>query len=400
MQQPERVIDVVGTTDEESARVRLLFRMGAARFNARWRFSDSERPDLLLLDPATPLGAAAREVSLQLRHTFITLVDVGTEDGADWALRRPLKLDAMVRMVNLLCPPPLEKPAAAPSVNLVSQGENFFDLDLGDSLAKQFDDGLPDVKPAQIVRGQGAHDVDGLFRRDPMANTPEMLIPHRLGANTSVEFTEAPTLRTQARLDEIAERIGAREVEIAPNIDPRLRRSALEDTSSFPLLDYLTKPILGGPSRIEMGGLPPLVLDPVNEAYHADVDLPALELYCLQELSRSSFKALTSTELAQVRVKIPAKPWLRLRWQVRYLTAEGKLSSQLDPGGKFKLQRPIELARDYPTAYRVSSAMLREFLPLHEIAKVAKVGMTEVINVVNAYDSVNLLDAQLRERFR
>ncbi|MCG6118942.1 MAG: hypothetical protein MEQ07_12280 [Aquimonas sp.] len=394
--QPECIVDVVGASEAETARLRLLFRMGAGRFASRWRFSDSEPPDLVFVDPADSLGEAAREAAAQAGRTCICLVEPGTEDGPDWALRRPLKLDAIVRMVNTLCAP-APVPAPEQAGRIVSQGENFFDVDLGDTAAAA--DALPEVRMPEIVRGHGAHDVEALFRRDPMANTTDMLVPHRLADDTSVEFTEGPTARTSARIDNTAERMGNHEQREAPNIDPRLRRSAVEDTRVFPLLDYLGKGLLGAAARIELGGLPALVLDPVNQCYHAEGDLSALELYCLQDLPFTGFKPLTSSELGQVRSALPAKPWIRLRWLVRYLTSEGKLSSQLDPGGKFRIERPLELARDYPTAYRVSTAMLRDLQPLHEIAKQANTGMTEVINVVNAYEACSLLQAQLRERF-
>jgi hypothetical protein len=400
MQNGEKIIDTVGCSEEEVARLRLLFRMGAARFKSRWKFSESEPPDLVLLDPETEWGRAARDIARQAERPYICIVDLGAEDGPDWALRRPLKLDAIVRMVNLLCAPAPVAAPAEPVIKVVSQGENFFDLDLGEEPAAALDDGLPSIQLPEIVRGFGAHDIEGLFKRDPLANTAEALVPHRIGEGTAIEFTEGPTLRTAARIDETAERLRAMEAREAPNIDPSLRRVSTQDTRRFPLIDYLTQPLLGAPERIEMPGLPWLVLDPVAQSYHSDADLPALELYCLQELPRAAFAQLTSAELAAVRARVPAKPWIRLRWQVRYLTSNGKLSSQLDPAGRFRIERPIELARDYPAAFRVSTALLRELQPLHEIAKQAKASMTEVINVVNAYESVNLLESQLRERFR
>lgn len=401
MQDAEKIIDTVGCSEEEAARLRLLFRMGASRFKSRWRFSDSDSPDLILLDPHAELGRAAREVAQQIGRPYISIVDLGTEDGTDWALRRPLKLDAIVRMVNLLCAPaPVQKPAAEPALKVVSQGENFFDLDLGDGAPAASSDGLPSVRMPEIVRGFGAHDVEALFKRDPLAHTSEVLVPHRLADDTGIEYTDGPTQRSVARIDETAERLRTLEAKDAPNIDPALRRVVAKDTRSFPLIDYLTQPLLGAPERIEMPGLPWLVLDPVSQSYHSDAELPALELYCLQDLPRTAFMQLTSAELAAVRARVPAKPWLRLRWQVRYLTSNGKLSSQLDPAGRFRIERPIELARDYPAAFRVSTSMLRELQPLHEIAKQAKASMTEVINVVNAYESVSMLESQLRERFR
>lgn len=400
MQNGEKIIDTVGCSEEEVARLRLLFRMGAARFKSRWKFSESEPPDLVLLDPETELGRAAREIARQADQTFISIVDLGAEDGADWALRRPLKLDAIVRMVNLLCAPAPVAVPAEPVMKMVSQGENFFDVDLGEEPPAPHDDGLPNIQLPEIVRGFGAHDVEGLFKRDPLANTAEALVPHRLSERTAIEYTEGPTLRTAARIDETAERLRKLEAKEAPNIDPGLRRGNTQDTRRFPLIDYLTQPLLGAPERIEMPGLPWLVLDPVTQSYHSDAELPALELYCLQELPRAAFAQLTSAELASVRARAPAKPWIRLRWQVRYLTSNGKLSTQLDPAGRFRIEHPIELARDYPAAFRVSTAMLRELQHLHEIAKQAKASMTEVINVVNAYESVSLLESQLRERFR
>jgi hypothetical protein len=44
--------------------------------------------------------------------------------------------------------------------------------------------------------------------------------------------------------------------------------------------------------------------------------------------------------------------------------------------------------------------MMRGLMPLHEIAKLANAGMNEVIDVVNAYDTIGYLEHEMRPRFK
>jgi len=396
----ERIIDYIGGSDDETARLRLLLRMAGGKLKARWRFSDSEPPDVLLLDPETMLGQAARDAALEAQQVFISVVDLGVEDGPDWALRRPIKLDALVRMLNALMPTAAVAPSIKPSSVIVSQGESFFDLDLNDAhipgAASAFASGGTASTPRQIQE-----DYDALFKRDPMANTVEAIVPHSLDTHTSIEYTDSPTARTQAKIDLTEDRVLLRKTQLGdPNIDPTLRRQVVTDDRSYPLSDYLDGPLLGAAEVIEWSGLPLLVIDPVEKVYHSPADLSGLELYALQRLPRNQFKSVTRMDLGRYREMYPAKPLARLRWLIRYLGSGGQLSAQLDPGGSFRLTRYLELARDYPVAFRVSSVMMRGLMPLHEIAKLANAGMNEVIDVVNAYDVIGYLEHEMRPRFK
>ena len=396
----ERIIDYIGSSEEEAARLRLLLRMAGGKLKSRWRFSDADTPDLLLIDPDTAMGRAAREAALEADRPYICIVDLGVEDSADWALRRPVKLDALVRMLNTLAPPAI--PLAAPSqpAVIVSQGESFFDLDLDDAhipaAASAFASG-----GGKATQRTHAVDHDALFRRDPMANTVEAIVPHALDTNTRIEYTDAPTARTQAKIDRSDDRVLLQKSQPGdPNIDPTMRRQVVSDDRSYPLSDYLDGPLLGAAEVIEWSGLPLLVLDPVEKVYHSPADLSGLELYALQRLPRSQFGSLTRMDLGRYREMYPAKPLARLRWLVRYLASGGQLAAHLDPGGTFRLTRYLELARDYPIAFRISSVMMRGQLPLHEIAKLANAGMNEAIDVVNAYDAIGYLEHEMRTRFK
>ncbi|HRF55222.1 MAG TPA: hypothetical protein PK027_12310 [Aquimonas sp.] len=396
----ERIIDYIGGSEDETARLRLLLRMAGGKLKARWRFSDSETPDLLLLDPETSLGRTAREAAIEAHQTFISVVDLGVEDGADWALRRPIKLDALVRMLNALMPTRVADQPRKPAPVIVSQGESFFDLDLNDahipSAASAFAaDGIAST-PRQVQE-----DYDALFKRDPMANTVEAIVPHSLHTDTSIEYTDSPTARTHAKIDLTEDRVVLRKTQLGdPNIDPTLRRQVHADDRSYPLSEYLDGSLLGAAEMIEWSGLPLLVIDPVEKVFHSPADLAGLELYALQRLPRNQFKSLTRMDLGRYREMYPAKPLARLRWLIRYLGSGGQLSTQLDPGGSFRLTRYLELAKDYPVAFRISSVMMRGLMPLHEIAKLANAGMNEVIDVVNAYDTIGYLEHEMRPRFK
>jgi hypothetical protein len=105
---------------------------------------------------------------------------------------------------------------------------------------------------------------------------------------------------------------------------------------------------------------------------------------------------LTTTELARVRDDQPAQPYSRLIWLATLVRSGGRLASHLDPGGRYKLKDGVQVEADQPSHARVGNVM-RDMAKLNEIAAVSGVPMSEVFDVINAYEAVHALETEKRQ---
>lgn len=396
----EKTLTFVGATDEEVAHLRLLLRRAAPRLDCQWRWATHESADLLVVKPVGLPAESARAHAAEQGSRCIVVgseAEVAPLAATELRLDYPFQLDAVVAALN----EPVRASVVVPAVTPMSGDELFNDL--YETTAPTFDpNDLPDFPDEIPVRRQppGWDESEALFRRDPLASSPQVLLPGALDMRTGVEYTQEATARTEARIADrpVAENPFAEAG--SPNIDPALRRRAPPDRTSHPLSAYLDDELLlGGPSRLEMTGAPPLVLDPKQRHYHAAQDLDALAAYARRKIRRDEWQPVTSQELTELRARTPGKPYERLKWLEVLLGSQGRLASHLDPGGTYKLKRWFEVPHAYPQHYRISRAMLRP-MRLHELAATSRATMEEVFELVSAYDAIGLLEHQVRERLR
>ncbi|HET9485752.1 MAG TPA: hypothetical protein VFO79_17445, partial [Xanthomonadales bacterium] len=96
----EKTLAVVGCTDEATAHLRLLMRKGAHRLVHRWQFGSEEEADFVVVDPDDIYGAVAR-VRASARHMPFAIYCDDEHIGTDQlVLRRPLKLENVVDVLN------------------------------------------------------------------------------------------------------------------------------------------------------------------------------------------------------------------------------------------------------------------------------------------------------------
>ena len=150
-----------------------------------------------------------------------------------------------------------------------------------------------------------------------------------------------------------------------------------------------------GPLLIERAGMPKLVLDPAGDTYYANAPLSRLEPYFLDPLKGNECRQLARSRLEELRTTAPGRPLVQLHWMGAMLRSNGCLGAHLDPGGTYRVQRWMSVYGEYRKQYRIATLMMRP-LRLHEIARKAEATMTEVFDVVNAYDAVGLLEWQPR----
>ncbi|MFC4728302.1 hypothetical protein [Coralloluteibacterium thermophilus] len=392
----ERIIDYIGVSDEEVAHLRLILRKLARRLPERWTLGPEARADMVLVDPGSVAGDAAQQRAFE---RGVPCVAVRRADGPEpfgRTLRLPLREDEVHDLLAGFEP---SGGTVAP-VPLISHGIDFFVTDIGEDfqIDPELLSAVPDARLVEPVPADDAvPDPDVLFRRDPFEQTVHALVPGALDSGTEVEYVAETSARAAARAED-RDPLGAPAGE-APNVSPRLHRRA-QDEGSWPLRDYLLLPVVRGPSRIQLAGLPPLVIDPKREAYDAPVPLPDLELYCIQPLRRADWHPLSSAEIEALHASGRLRPWRRLLWMDRLVASGGNLDPHFDRAGTFWITRPLDIEDDYPHHARIVAAMAQP-RRLHEIAQVAEAPMGDVFDVVNAFDAIGDLawEPKVREEW-
>ena len=155
-------------------------------------------------------------------------------------------------------------------------------------------------------------------------------------------------------------------------------------------LDALLK---RGALLIRRPGLPPLLVDPVTELFHTSARMCELEPYFLDPLQGHEYQRVGGSQLARLQAEHEGRPLARLRWLNAFLRSNGYLAKHLDPTANYKLRHWLPLDNDYRKQHRIALTLMRE-APLHEIAAHAKAKMADVFDVVNAYDTLGLLETR------
>jgi hypothetical protein len=393
-----RIIDCIGASDEDIAHIRLLLRSSTIHLVDRWRWGTEDNADIVVVDARSLIGDSALRRTQQRGIACARLIEAGDTAPDGRFLRKPLKREDLVGLLN-----GIGGSTVAP-LSILTQGDDFFDLDLGEPDFSDIEELEWSLNPETAARREETRREHEAFhemlRRDPLADAPQFLMPEKLDEGVGVEFVRDTTARSASRAEATRHPYVGQGFDDS-SVDPTFRREAgvpEDENAKHPLLDYLHTSLLGGPARIVLPDTPPLVLDPKNKVFHAEGRLPALEPYCRQPLRLGDWQRLVNSDMAALRQTVPERPYARLVWMERFIRSNGYLASHLDPGGTYKLTRWLELGSDYSRAFLVGANMMHP-LKLHEIARASGVHLAEVFDVVNAYDAIGYLEWTHRERF-
>jgi hypothetical protein len=402
----KRIIDCIGASDEDIAHLRLLLRTAKIHLRDIWHWGPELKADIVIVDTRSMIGDSALPRTLQRGIACVQLIEADGQAPEGRYLRKPLRREDLVELLNGVGKSTIEPLA------ILTQGDDFFDLDLGEddhSLNLTDHDlterDLTERDPPELDIAHRRNEVEreheefeAIFRRDPLEHKPQFLMPDQFDSDAGIEYVHETTSRSATRAVAIANPF-AREAVAASSIDPSFRRDmeAREiGATTHALTDYLGGRLLGGPARIRLPGAPALVVDPKEQVYHAESDLRSLEIYVREPLRMDGWERLVNSELIAIRASVPAKPYLRLQWMARYITSDGYLASHLDPGGSYRLTRWLQLAHDYPRAFRIGGQMLNP-LRLGELARASGATMAEVFDVINAYEAIGYVEWKHRE---
>jgi hypothetical protein len=374
----ELTIEYIGPSDEDRAHLRLLMRRLGDALSTRWRWGDEQRADALFVDPATLSGQMAR-VRAREAGMRCVLVDAPAEAPNERTLPRPFRAEALRETLDAIA---AERAAAATPPRAASPFADGLSFDV---------DPLAPSAPRATVAGPSADEAEALFRR-PIDPAPRPRLP-RLADLEAAGLVEAepPTARSLLR--------SARPSGPGDAAPSTVTRSGARKAVRLPLLDYLVQPILGGPGRIEADGLPPLALDPKEQAFHSPAPLAALRPWLRREIAVQDWLPLTGARLRELRETEPARDLLHLRWLAALDAADGSLPRRLDPGGHFSLAAPFEPAPDFPQHRRIAQALAQP-IRLHELAAATGVPMGTVFDAVAALDAIGLVACRPRQRLQ
>ena len=386
-----RIIDCIGASDEDIAHLRLLLRTAKIHLRDIWHWGAELKADIVIVDTRSMIGESARRRTLERGIACAQLIEANAPALEGRHLRKPLRREDLVDLLN-----GVGGSTVAP-LAILTQGDDFFDLDLGEH---EHLGELPSVDVAhRHTEVEREHEAfEAMFRRDPLEHKPQFLMPDQFDSDVGIEYIGETTARSESRAVATGNPF-AREDVATDSIDPSFRRDmeAREiGATTHALADYLSGRLLGGFARIQLPGVPELVLDPKEQVYHAQSDLRSLEAYVREPLRMDAWDRLVNFEMAAIRERMPAKPYSRLQWMARYITSDGYLAAHLDPGGSYRLTRWLELAHDYPRAFRIGAQMLKP-MRLDEIARASGATIAEVFDVINAYDAIGYVEWTHRE---
>lgn len=386
----EKYLAVVGLGEEDIAHLRLLLRMVAGQLEHRWRWGAEENADLVIVDPGDLAGQLGRNRAYSGgRRCAVFSQSEPLRDG-ERRLTTPLKAENVVAIMN-------GSTAAGGRLNVpvLQQNDDFYNLG---SLNAEFE--LEDEETAAARSHQRESEpalgLDEMLKPDAESARPQFAVPGRLNADTRIEGTPGVSARGERRVADSVEGLRKPQQPSAGiNIGAHIERAPAADSGKHPLRDYLRSPLLGGPATISFKGAPNLTLDPKERVFHATGNLRALSPYCGIDLPRAAWRPVTTHDLARLRAEQPAQAYSRLVWLDALTRSSGHLTSHLDPGGRYRLKRREQAEADFPQHAGILAALMAP-AKLNEIAATSGRSMTEVFDVVNAYDAIGLIEVERR----
>ncbi|MBS0213216.1 MAG: hypothetical protein JSR26_08585 [Proteobacteria bacterium] len=364
----QQIIQSVGTNDEDTAHLRLLLRVVREELEDEWAWGTEAKANLVVVDPIRLIGEAAMRRANQRGVACVQLIGESDPKPAEGLyVRRPIGRAAFVAVLNLV--------SKGGPVAQVSEEwhDEFSELDLGG-----IDVAVLDSIQSSVVPGSATAAADA---EPPPVQTvaPPVAAP--------AAPAPVPTATESAVHKQLDGMLGG---EVRKHIDPKAR---------YPLIFYLERGVFSGPARIELPGIPALVLDPDEQVFLARGLLRMLEPYASEPLKFGDWKLLGDPEWEHVRRTASARPYVRLKWMDSYIHSDGFLAKHLDPNACYRLNNRLDLAGDYPRAFRVGTHMTVA-RKLHEVARMSAVGLDEVFNVINAYECIGYVECVAGERGR
>lgn len=384
----EKYLTAVGLQEEQTAHLRLLLRRLAPALAQRWIWGGESNADLIIVDVETFAGRMARDRASGTGRRC-AIVNANAELRAN-ELRAVLPFTAE-NVTTLLTE------AAGPVAGPAPAGTTAHNDDFSDVLAQfdtdaldmSFDESRPNYTATpQTGNGSavGEFGLEAVFAKDKEG---DLFRPMRLEvrAGGTTESSEHVSSRNEQRADFKPMAADAK----APPVE---YEEAARMHDAWPLREFLDGELIGGPSTLQLPGIPALSLDPKNRLFYSSAStLQELTEYCTKPLQTSRWRPLTTTELQQLRTSERERPYTHLIWLIVWLGSHGKLAGHLSPGADFRLTTRPNIDDGIAEHAAIVEALSTPGR-LHEIAARSGASMNDVIDVINAYEAIGWIEAK------
>ena len=160
------------------------------------------------------------------------------------------------------------------------------------------------------------------------------------------------------------------------------------------LADWLADGALAQAMKLQMAGAPDLTLDPGNKTYYAEGTARTLAPYSHRVIALEDWKPVDYAELSALQASGKGQPYARLLWLHHALGSNGKLSRDLDPDAKYKLNRWPQIEREFPKHFRIATVMMKQPWTLTEVAEQTGASLGDVIDFTNAYNATGYIEME------
>jgi hypothetical protein len=160
------------------------------------------------------------------------------------------------------------------------------------------------------------------------------------------------------------------------------------------LADWLADGALAQAMRLHNAGAPDLTLDPGNKTYYAEGTARTLAPYSQRVIALEDWKPVDYAELSALQASGKGQPYARLLWLHHALGSRGKLSRELDPDAKYKLNRWPQIEREFPKHFRIATVMMKQHATLTDVAEQSGATLPDVIDFTNAYNATGHIDIE------
>lgn len=403
-----RTFSIVGASEESAAHIRLLLRMAGTRLRHHWNLRDGDEADLVIIEPHGDLATGAIQTRCQAAGIpFAILCEQDDLIVHGMALRRPLKLDQLVAILNAA------GTMRAETDIVTGLDADFYNTELGDMVPQgkgshswdrpehtASDAALPGNVPAA---GQDAVDaftllVHGDPLLEPEPEKPLVDDTTRVQAGQSNDSARHKLRREDTATRDAASLIGVTPLDVepislgTPHPASRAARADAGSDAAVPVLPALLREgAILSPVRVTAPGLPDVVLDPKLRRFYTQHQLHELLPYAEAGADTVRSAAFAGSELLRVRESQIPRTFDELNWLFALAASHGRLAARLDPGGSYSIRHPLVAAPDLRAHSRIAALMTTP-MPLHEVARASGARMEEVFDIVNAYDAIGRIE--------
>jgi hypothetical protein len=336
-----------GMDRAEEAKLKLMFSDVNEWLGGTWHIVPEAQAQVLIVDLESIYGHMTW-LKVHNSGKYVIAITTRDETDAEHVLRRPVTVESLVAALTAVNNKPAQAETARP------QG----DMPVSRAPDAQEPTGQTDEQVSQAPEAQQQPPfVPPVAQEQPQSVQPQP------------PPTPAPVEPTQAA---------------QPTATPRT--TAPMRAREPVLWDYLLPGGLPSPSRLEIDGAPPLIIDPRTDTYIGGQALKPYLPYCeLGTLPANLWQPLSGADLnGYLSGANSAQPLARLRWLYSLVQGAGELAPGYNPTDKFRLTKWPKTEREYPRHLRIATTMMQTPGTPAEIAAKSDVALADVNDFINA----------------